>query len=180
LNGKRMELLKEAIPSIARVAVLADPTNPEFTNQTREVEKVAQPLKVRAEVFGVGTPAEFGKAFADMKARRVDALLVVPDGMFWAHRADIVRMATDARIPAMYWTSDYTELGGLMSYAESLIDIGTRAAGYVDRILKGSKPADLPVEQPVKFELVINLKAAKGLSLVFPPSVLARADQVIQ
>jgi putative tryptophan/tyrosine transport system substrate-binding protein len=180
LNGKRMELLKEAIPTITRVAVLADPTNPEFTNQTREVEKVAQPLKVRAEVFGVGKPTEFGKAFADMKARRVDALLVVPDGMFWAHRADIVRMATDARIPAMYWTSDYTELGGLMSYAESLIDIGVRAAGYVDKILKGSKPADLPVEQPVKFELVINLKAAKGLNLTFPPSVLARADQVIQ
>jgi putative tryptophan/tyrosine transport system substrate-binding protein len=124
--------LKQIVPSVTRFAVLADPTNPEFVNQAKETDKMARELKVQADVIEVSNPAGFNKAFADMKARKIGALLVVPDGMFWAYRADIVKLAAEHRLPAMYWTSDYTDLGGLVSYAESLNDLGVRAAGHVE------------------------------------------------
>jgi len=141
---------------------------------------VAAALKVQIESFAISNPAGLATVLPEMKRRHISALLVVPDGMLWARRADIVKMAAESRVPAMYWTSDYMEVGGLMSYAESLNDLGRRAAGYVDRILKGAKPADLPVEQPTKFELLINLKTAKALGLTIPQTLLLRADQVIQ
>lgn len=114
-----------------------------------------------------------------MTQRRTDALLVMPDGMLWALRREIVTLAADNRLPAMYWTSDYTEAGGLISYAESLVDIGGRAAVYVDKILRGAKPDDIPIEQPVRFELVLNQKAAKALGLIIPDKLLATVDKVI-
>jgi len=180
LSGKRMELLKEAFPTITRVGVLANPTNPFFPAMTKEAETVAHSLKIQVESFAVSSPAGLATVLPEMKRRHMSALLVMPDGMLWARRADIVKMAAESRMPAMYWTSDYTEAGGLMSYAESLNDLGGRAAGYVDKILKGAKPTDLPVEQPQKFELIINLKTAKALGLTIPPSLLQRADQVIE
>jgi putative tryptophan/tyrosine transport system substrate-binding protein len=178
LNGKRLDLLKEIVPTVTRFAVLADPTNPEFANQTKEAEKMARSLKVQTDVIEVSNPAGFGKAFAEMKTRKIGALLVVPDGMFWAHRADIVKLAAENKLPTMYWTSDYTELGGLVSYAESLIDIGVRASGYVDKILRGASPRDLPVEQPTKFELVVNMKAAKSLGITIPTAL--QPDRLIE
>jgi putative ABC transport system substrate-binding protein len=180
LSGKRMELLQEAFPTITRVGVLANPTNPFFPAQAKEAETVAHSLKIQVESLAVSSPAGLATVLPEMKKRHMSALLVMPDGMLWARRADIVKMAAEGRMPAMYWTSDYTEAGGLMSYAESLNDLGGRAAGYVDKILKGAKPADLPVEQPQKFELIINLNTAKALGLTIPPSLLQRADQVIE
>ena len=109
----------------------------------------------------------------------MDALLVMPDGMLWALRREIVALAADNRLPAMYWTSDYTEVGGLISYAENLVDIGSRAAVSVDKILRGAKPGDIPIEQPVKFELIVNQKTAKALGVIIPDKLLAITDQVI-
>ena len=114
-----------------------------------------------------------------MTQRRIDALLVMPDGMLWALRREIVALAADNRLPAMYWTSDYTEAGGLISYAENLVDIGSRAAVFVDKILKGAKPGDIPIEQPVKFELIVNQKTAKALGVNIPDKLIAITDQVI-
>jgi len=180
LSGKRMELLKEAIPTITRVGVLGNPTNPYFPAQAKEAKTVAHALKIQVESFAISNPAGLATVLSEMKERHISALLVMPDGMLWARRADIVTMAAESRMPAMYWTSDYTEVGGLMSYAESLNDLGRSAAGYVDRILKGTKPGDLPVEQPRKFELIINMKTVKALGLTIPSSLLLRADQVIE
>jgi putative tryptophan/tyrosine transport system substrate-binding protein len=179
LEAKRLELLKEAIPHARRVAVLANRTNPLFHEQLDEVDKAGQRLGLQVELFAVGEPTDLRGAFADMTQRRTDALLVMPDGMLWALRREIVTLAADNRLPAMYWTSDYTETGGLISYAESLVDIGSRAAVFVDKILRGAKPDDLPIEQPVKFELVVNQKAAKALGLIVPDKLLATADRVI-
>jgi len=180
LSGKRMELLKQAMPTVTRVGVLGNPTNPGFPAQTEAAETAAHALKIQVESFAMSNPTGLATVFTEMNKRHINALLVMPDGMLWAHRTDIVKMAAESRLPAMYWTSDYTEVGGLMSYAESLNDLGRRAAGYVDKILKGAKPGDLPVEQPAKFELIVNLKTAKGLGLTIPPSLLLRADQVIE
>jgi ABC-type uncharacterized transport system substrate-binding protein len=180
LNAKRIELLKEAFPSATRVAVLANPTNPSFAQEIGEADKAARALRIQTDVLGVSDPAALPKVFADAVNRQVNALLVVPDGMLWAHRGDIVKLAAQKRLPAMYWTSDYTEAGGLVSYAESLNDLGIRAAEYVDRILKGAKPGDLPIQEPVKFELIVNLKTAKTLSLSIAPSPVGRADRIIE
>jgi len=180
LNAKRMELLKEAFPTATRVGILANPTNPSFAQEIGEAEKAALALKIRTETLRATDPGGLSKAFADGVNRQINALLVVPDGMLWAHRADIVSLAAQKKLPAMYWTSDYTEAGGLVSYAESLNDLGVRAAEYVDRILKGAKPGDLPIQEPIKFELIVNLKAARTLGLTIAPSLVGRADQVIE
>ena len=179
LDAKRLELLKEAIPHAERVAVLANRTNPHFHEQLDEANKAGQRLRIQVEPFAVGEPTDLRGAFADMTQRRIDALLVMPDGMLWALRREIVTLAADNRLPAMYWTSDYTEVGGLISYAENLVDIGSRAAVCVDKILRGAKPGDIPIEQPVKFELIVNQKTAKALGLVIPDKLIAITDQVI-
>ena len=160
-------------------AVLANRTNLHFHEQLEEAAKAGQRLGLQVEPFAVGEPTDLRGAFADMTQRRTDALLVMPDGMLWALRREIVTLAADNRLPAMYWTSDYTEAGGLISYAESLVDIGGRAAVYVDKILRGAKPDDIPIEQPVRFELVLNQKAAKALGLIIPDKLLATVDKVI-
>jgi putative ABC transport system substrate-binding protein len=180
LQAKRIEILKETIPSMRRLAVLANPNQPSTVEYMKAANVATRSLGLHAEPLNVSSQTELDGAFAEISRRGADVLLVLPDGMFWAVREDIVRLAAKARVPAMYWERAYADVGGLVSYAAGLADIAHRGAVFVDRILKGAKPGDLPVEQPTRFELVINLKAAKALGLTIPPSVLARADEVIQ
>jgi putative ABC transport system substrate-binding protein len=179
--GKSLELLKEAVPKISRVAVLWNPDNAVFQAQMlRETEVAAALLGVQLQTFGVRGPGELDRAFAAITRERVDALLVLADPILALHQAQIVDFAQKSRLPAMYGIKDYAAAGGLMTYAASMGDQFRRAATYVDKILKGAKPADLPVEQPTKFEFVINLKTAKALGLTIPLPLLGRADEVIE
>jgi ABC-type uncharacterized transport system substrate-binding protein len=180
LQAKRIEILKETFPGIRRLGILANPTQPTTVEYVRAANLAARSLGLEVELLNVSSPKELDGAFAEISRRRADSLLVVPDGMFWAVREEIVRLAAKERVPAMYWERAYPDVGGLLSYAASLGDIARRGAAYVDRILKGAQPGALPVEQPTKFELVINLKTAKALGLTIPPSLLRRADQVIE
>jgi putative tryptophan/tyrosine transport system substrate-binding protein len=180
LSGKRLELLRDAFPKISRVAVLLDPDAPVHRRQFVEMENLAKTLGVELLVLGPrGPKPDFKKEFQAAIAQRADALITLPDPVR-LNRKVIVDLAAKNRLPAIYPEIRFTEAGGLMSYGPSLPDLYRRAANYVDKILKGAKLADLPVEQPMKFELVINLKAAKQLGLTIPPNVLARADKVIK
>ena len=178
--GKHLELLKEAVPNLSRVAVLSNPANPMHVLRLREVEAAGRSLRVQVQILKAQGPEEFDSAFAAMTRERAGALYVVGDPMFVSHRRRLPELAAKSRLPAVYELKDYVEAGGLMVYGPSTLDIYRRAATYVDKILKGAKPGDLPVEQPTKFELVINLKTAKALGLTIPPSLLQRADQVIE
>jgi ABC-type uncharacterized transport system substrate-binding protein len=178
--GKHLELLKEAVPNLSRVAVLSNPANPMHIVRLREVEVAGRSLRVQLQILKAQGPEEFDSAFAAMTRARAGALYVVGDPMFIQHRRRLAELAAKSRLPAVYELKDHAEAGGLMVYGPSTLDMYRRAATYVDKILKGAKPGDLPVEQPTKFELVINLKTAKALGLAIPPSVLARADQVIE
>jgi len=180
LSGKRLEILKAAVPALARVAVLRNPANPAHKAALREAQAAAHALGVRVQQVDVRDPGEFGTAFYAMKRERADGLVLFADSMFGASRVRIFDLAAKNRLPAIFWQSEFAEAGALMSYGTSYPDLFRSAAVYVDKILKGAKPADLPVEQPTKFELVINLKTAKALGLTIPPSVLGRADQVIE
>ncbi len=180
LAAKRLELLKEVVPGVTHVTVLANPASPNTRPFLAERERVARALGVQLHVREASDPAEIEKAIAAMTAERAGALMVLPDAMFITHRRRIVELAARSRLPAVYPEREFVGAGGLMFYGASLVDMYGRAAGYADRILKGAKPADLPVEQPTKLELVINLKTAKALGLTIPSSVLARADEVIQ
>ena len=180
LFGKELELLKETVPKVRRVAILSNPGNPAHPFNIRELNVAARSLGVQLQFLEARGPNEFDGAFAAMAKERVGALLVLPDGMFNLQRTRLADLAARSRLPAAYGYREHVEAGGLMSYGPSLLDLFRRAATYVDKILKGAKPADLPVEQPTKFELLINLKAAKALGLTIPPSLLARADEVIQ
>jgi ABC-type uncharacterized transport system substrate-binding protein len=173
LTGKRLQLLKDTLPKVRRVAALT-------TQKQRQIEREAARLGVQIQPFIVQQPGEIGTAFSMMHAARPDALLVHPHPMFWLERRRLTQLASEVGLPAIYENADFVQAGGLMAYGASLPDMARRAAGYIDRILRGAKPADLPVEQPTKFELVINLKTAKALGLTIPPGVLARADEVIQ
>jgi putative ABC transport system substrate-binding protein len=178
--GKYLELLKEAVPNLSRVAVLSNPANPMHVLRLREVEVAGRSLGVQVQILKAQGPEEFDSAFAAMTRERAGALYVVGDPMFWAQRRRLAELAAKSRLPAVYELKDHAEAGGLMAYGPNLLDMYRRAATYVDKILKGAKPGDLPVEQPTKFELVINLKTAKALGLTIPPSLLLRADQVIE
>jgi putative ABC transport system substrate-binding protein len=178
--GKELELLRETVPQAHRVAVLSNPANPGNVLALESVKSTASSLGVQLQFLEARGPNEFEAAFAAMARERAGALLVVPDAVFGLHRARLQNLVAKSRLPAMYGLREHTEVGGLMSYAVDLRDSFRRSAAYVDKILKGAKPADLPVEQPTKFELVINLKTAKALGLAIPPAVLARADEVIQ
>ena len=180
LSGKRLQLLKEAIPGISHVAVLSNPTNPDSTFSVKEVEAAAHELGVKLRLHEAADPTRFDGAFRAMSAERAGAVLVLTDSMLLTHRKRIVELAAQNRLPAMYPISEYANVGGLMFYGANFPDMYRRAATFVDKILKGSKPADLPVEQPTKFDLIINLKAAKQIGLTIPPNVLARADRVIK
>ena len=180
LSGKRLVLLKEVIPKLSRVAVLCNLSNPIIPPLLRETEAAARTLGVQLQVVEVHGPTEFDSAFGDMTRGRAGALVVLPDGIFQNERRRIAALAVKSRLPAMYAWGEAVDDGGLMAYGASVLDILRRAATYVDKVLKGTKPADLPVEQPLKFELVINLNAAKQIGLTIPPNVLARADRVIK
>ena len=173
LMGKRLQLLKETLPKLKRVAALA-------TQKHREIEREAARLGLQIQHFIARQPSEIEAAFAAARAARPEALLVHPHPMFWLERRRIVELASEIGLPAIYENADFVEVGGLMAYGASLVDMSRRAAGYIDRIVKGAKPAELPVQQPTKFELVINLKTAKALGLTIPQTLLLRADRVIE
>jgi len=179
LPGKWMELLKETLPRVSRMAVLLDPAND--IGQLKASELAAQSLGLRLQVLKVGGPEDFRNSFAEAQKNRADALMVLASPFLYAHRTRLVELAAKHRLPTMYNQADWvTGSGGLMSYGPNLAYMFRRAATYVDKILKGAKPADLPVEQPTKFEFIINLKTAKQIGLTIPQSVLYRADKVIR
>jgi putative ABC transport system substrate-binding protein len=180
LVGKQLELLKKAIPRIVQIAVLWNPTSQTHPRMLNEAEAPARALGLRLEQLPASGRDGYDRAFAAMTRARADALLVLGDPIFWYQRSQIVELATKRRLPGMFGQREYVEAGGLMSYGANLRDNFQRAATYVDKILKGAKPGDLPIEQPTKFDLVINSKTAKALGLTIPPSVLQRADQVIE
>jgi putative ABC transport system substrate-binding protein len=178
IEGKRLELLKDALPKISRVAYLGMKTDWEGSSG-KSVKTAAQALRVTL-LHAEHTPNEYAGAFAVIARQRPDALFVADSPPAYAHRRLIVELAVKNRLAGTYARREFVEAGGLMSYGVSVSDLFRRAAGYVDKILKGAKPADLPIEQPTKFELVINLKTAKALGLTISPSVLIRADEVIR
>src|SRR5438093_8277535 len=180
ISGKQLELLKEIVPRLSRVAALGNSNEPGNPQALREVEVAAGAFGVQLQHLDVRDPKDIETAFRAASKGRADAVLVLTSPVFASQRTQIVNLAAKSRVPAIYWRSDFVEAGGLMSYGTSQNDLDRRAAIYVDKILKGAKPADLPVEQPTKFEFIINLKAAKQIGLTIPPNVLARADKVIK
>ena len=180
LSTKQLELVREIVPRIRRVAVLFDPANPVNIPAWKEMEGVAPGLGLQLLPLEVRGPEEYEPAFGAAARGRADALLVRRDPINQNYQTRIVSLAAQSKLPAMCPLRQYVEVGGLVSYGVSTVDLSRRAAMYVDKILKGAKPADLPIEQPMKFEMVINLKAAKQIGLTIPPNVLARADKVIK
>jgi putative ABC transport system substrate-binding protein len=180
LSGKRIELLKEIVPKISRVAVLGDLSHPANAQALKEVKAAAEALRVKLQHLDIQNPTDIESAFRAANNGRAEAILALPGAVLISHRTQIAGFAAKNRLPTIYYATEFVEDGGLMSYAPNFADLSRRAATYVDKILKGAKPADLPVEQPMKFELVINLKAAKRIGLAVPPNVLARADRVMK
>jgi putative ABC transport system substrate-binding protein len=180
LSGKQLELLKEMIPKLGRVAVLGNSNEPGNAQALKETELAAQALGVQPYYLDARDAKAIETAFRIASKERVDALLVLSSPIATAYRKELAEIAVKSRIPAMYQVSESVEAGGLMTYGVSTADLWRRAATYVDKILKGTKPSDLPIEQPMKFEFVINLKTAKEIGLTIPPNVLARADKVIK
>ena len=180
LVAKQFQLLKQAVPRASRVAVLRNPASPPHAPMVQEAERAARVLGVQLHVLEARRPEDFEGAFATMTRDRADALLVLNDLMFTVHRTRLVELAAKSRLPAMYGARRYVEAGGLMAYGADMRDSYRRAVGYLDKILKGAKPSDLPIEQATKIEFVINLKTAKALGVTIPQSLLLRADQVIE
>jgi putative ABC transport system substrate-binding protein len=171
LSGKQLELLKESIPQLSRVAVFGTSSNPGNTQNLREAELSAKAFGVKLQCIDVLGPKDFEAAFRAASKERADAVIILPGSILNLQRAKLTDLALKSRLPAIYPQTEFTETGGLMYYGTNTSDLFRRAAIYVDRILKGAKPADLPVEQPTKFELVINLKTAKQIGLMIPPNV---------
>jgi len=180
LGGKQLELLKATVPRVTSVAALANSANPNAPHVLSEIARAAQILDVQLRRVGVSQASELDHAFAVIIRERADALIVLPDPMVFSQRQRIVEWAARSRLPVMYFTREFVEAGGLMTYGPDLASRHRHAATYVDKILKGAKPADLPVEQPIQFELVINLKTAQALGLTIPPHILFQADEVIR
>ena len=180
VSGKRLELLKEVIPKLSRVAVLGISTRPGNAQSLKEVELAAGAFKVQVQYLDVLDVKEIETAFRAATKGGTEAVLVLQSPFFNSQRKQIIDLAIKSRLPAIYPQTEYMEAGGLMYYGANTPDLYRRAATYVDKILKGAKPADLPVEQPIKFEFIINLKAAKQIGLTIPPNVLVRADRVIK
>jgi putative tryptophan/tyrosine transport system substrate-binding protein len=180
LSGKRLEILKEVVPKLSRVAILGTSTNPAYAQIVKEVEAVAKAFEVKFQLVDVLDAKEIESAFRNIGKTRADGLLVLTSGVLIAQRMQIAELAARYRLATMYSNSQYVEAGGLMYYGANVFDLDRRSAVYVDKILKGSKPAELPVEQPMKFEFVINRKAAKKIGLTIPPNVLVRATKVIK
>jgi putative ABC transport system substrate-binding protein len=180
LSGKRLELLKETVPKLSRVAVLWASTTPGSAQTLKEMERAATALGVKLQFLDILGPKDIETAFRAASKGRADGVLVMSSGVAAAHRTQIRELTIKSRLPAIYFRSEFVADGGLMSYGASFTDMDRRAATYVDKILKGRTPADLPVEQPMKFEFIINLKAAKQIGLTIPPNVLVRANKVIR
>ena len=180
LVAKRLQLLQETLPKVTRVAVLWNPGTPFHPKAIEDLKAVAPSLSIQPKFVAARTPEEFGQAFSAASRARAQALYVIDDSFFVSRRQMLVRLASKARLPAIYGFRLYVDEGGLMSYGANLADHMRRAAVYVDKILKGAKPRDLPIEQPTKFELVVNLKTAKALGITIPQSILLRADEVIR
>ena len=180
LSGKRLELLKEIVPKLSRVAVLGTSTAPGHVLMLKEMELVAGALKLKLQYLDILDPKDIETAFRAAGKGRADGVLVLGGTVPLSRRTQVVELAVKSRLPAMYYRSEFVEDGGLVSYAVNLNDLARRAATFVDKILKGRTPADLPVEQPMKFEFIINLKTAKQIGLTIPPNVLVRADKVIR
>jgi putative ABC transport system substrate-binding protein len=180
IGGKRLELLKEIVPKLSRVAVLGTSTQPGSAQQLKEVERAAGALGVKLQYLDVLDPKDVEIAFREAAKGRAGAVLTLTSSILLSQRAQLAELAVKNRLPAIYAQSEFVQDGGLMTYGVNLNDLFRRAATYVDKILKGAKPADLPVEQPTKFEFIINLKTAKQIALTIPQSVLYRADKVIK
>jgi putative ABC transport system substrate-binding protein len=180
LVGKRLGLLKEAIPGIARIAVVLNLSNPTLVTQRKQIEVAARSLGFQPQFLDVRTPEDLWRAFDTAVKQRANAVHVGLDFLAQSNLGRIVDLAAKHRLPAIYSTRDFVDAGGLMAYEVSRLEMYRRAASYIDKIFKGARPGDLPVEQPTKFELVINLKTAKALGLTIPPALLQRADQVIE
>jgi putative tryptophan/tyrosine transport system substrate-binding protein len=180
LSGKRMELLKETVPKLSRVAVFGDSTIPGSANVLRETEVAAAVFKGKVQYLDILVPKDIENAFRAAEKERADGILTMTSPVLFSHRPQFAELSAKHKLPAIYHQSQYVEAGGLMSYGASFTDMDRRAATYVDKILKGANPAELPVQQPTKFELVINLRAAKQIGLTIPANVLARADKVIR
>jgi putative ABC transport system substrate-binding protein len=180
LVGKQFEVLKEMVPKVSRVALLKNPGNPASAPQLREAETAAQALGMRLQILEARSPEDIDRAFAAMARKRASALVVLTDAIFTNQRRQIAELAAEQRLPAVYGHLEHAEAGGLLAFSANLFDLERRAAIYVDKILKGAKPGDLPVEQPTKLELVVNLRAAKAIGLAIPPSLLQRADRVLE
>ena len=178
--GKRVELIKEVIPKTNRIAALSNPDNPAHAANLRQIDIRARASAIELQIVTARNPNEFESAFADATKARADALLLMPDALFHTYPSKIVELAAKNRLPAMYDRSDFVEAGGLMSFAVNIGDLTRRAAAYVDKILKGANPANLPVDEPTKYDLAVNLNAAHALELTIPPNVLVRADKVIK
>jgi putative ABC transport system substrate-binding protein len=179
LVGKQFEVLKETVPKVSRVALLRNPANPASELQLREAEAAARALGMRLQTLEARGPEDIDRAFAAMTRGRASALVVLTDSIFTNQRRQIAELAAERRLPAVYGHIEHAEAGGLLAFSANLLHLERRAAIYVDKILKGAKPGDLPVEQPTKLELIVNVRAAKAIGLTIPPSLLQRADQVI-
>ena len=180
LGAKRLELLKQAIPRLTRVAVLWNPDTPWHPQANADLKAAAPALALKLSFVGARTPDEFGPAFSAISRTHAQGLYLMDDGIFFVHRTKLLNLVSKARLPVSYSDKTFVYEGALMSYGSNVGDMYRRSAGYVNKILKGAKPSDLPIEQPVKFELVFNLKTAKALGLVIPQSLLARADEVVR
>lgn len=178
--GKQLELLRNTVPGLSRVAVLGNPGSPQSERWLNEMHDPARALRLEIFPIGARTADEFGPAFARMSEERAGALAILADPMFFLHRSQLAELAVRHRLPTMSALYAFPEAGGLMTYAVSIPDLFARAAVYVDKILRGANPAELPVEQPMKFELVLNLKTAKALGIKIPQSIMLRADRVIE
>jgi putative tryptophan/tyrosine transport system substrate-binding protein len=180
ISGKQLELLKETVPKLSRVAVFGTSTEPANAQSLKEADLAAEALRLQVQYLDVLAPKAFEAGFRAASSGRADAALVLTSAVAAVYRKEIANLAAKSRLPAIYPHAAFVQDGGLMTYGVSFSDLDRRAATYVDKILRGAKPADLPVEQPTKFELVINMKAAKQIGLTIPPNVLARADRVIR
>jgi putative ABC transport system substrate-binding protein len=180
LSGKRLQLLKEALPKLSRVAVLWNPDNPGHGPALEAAEAAARILRLQLHPVEFQGPDDFVSAFQSAARERAGALMALDDPLTFGHAEQIVRLAASSRLPTIHGFRESAEAGGFVAYGPSLPDLWRRAAGYVDKLLKGARPAQLPVEQPIKFELLVNLKTAKALGLTIPRSILFRADEVLQ
>lgn len=180
ISGKQMELLKDIVPRLSRLAVIGNSSMPGNAQALRETENAASAFGVKLKSLDVQNASDIEAGFLSAEKDRCDAVIVLGSQVVTAHAKQFAAMAVKSRLPAIYWSPEFVHAGGLLSYSVNINDLFRRSAIYVDKILKGAKPADLPIEQPTKFELVINLKAAKQIGLRIPPNVLARADRVIR